>query len=51
MCKKTTTFMLTLLAILGAAVLLGSCNTIAGAGEDVSHAGHAIQKTADKHAP
>lgn len=31
------------------AALLGACNTIAGAGEDISHAGHAITGAADKH--
>ncbi len=40
-----------LLVISGAVLLLGACHTIAGAGEDVSHAGHAIEKSADKHAP
>ena len=40
-----------LLMLSGATLLLGACHTIAGAGEDVSHAGHAIEKSADKHAP
>jgi len=42
---------LTLLALLGVVPLLGACHTTAGAGEDLSDAGHAIEKSADKHAP
>jgi predicted small secreted protein len=42
---------LTLLALLGAAPLLGACHTTAGAGEDISHAGKAIEHSAEKHAP
>ncbi|HLN23229.1 MAG TPA: entericidin A/B family lipoprotein [Patescibacteria group bacterium] len=45
MSKKTMPLVLTLL------VLLGACNTMAGAGEDISKAGQAIEKSADKHAP
>jgi predicted small secreted protein len=30
-----------------AALLVASCNTISGAGKDVSAAGHAVTKTAD----
>jgi predicted small secreted protein len=51
MCKKTTMLALILFMISGAALLLGACHTIAGAGEDVSHAGQAVERTADKHAP
>jgi entericidin B len=51
MCKKSTKMALILLLLSGAVLLLGACNTIAGAGEDVSHAGQAVQKSADKHAP
>jgi predicted small secreted protein len=36
---------------LGVVPLLGACHTTAGAGEDLSDAGHAIEKSADKHAP
>ncbi len=49
MCKKTTILALTLLALLGTAPLLGACHATAGAGEDISAAGHAITNSADKH--
>jgi predicted small secreted protein len=49
--KRTRLSALILIAISGAVLLLGACHTIAGAGEDVSHAGHAVEKSADKHAP
>jgi predicted small secreted protein len=32
----------------GAAALLSACNTTAGAGKDVSAAGHAVTDSADK---
>lgn len=51
MFKKTTMLALSLLALLGAMPLLGACHTTAGAGEDISDAGKAIQNSADKHAP
>jgi predicted small secreted protein len=51
MCKRTTMLAFTLLALLGAAPLLGACHTMAGAGEDISKTGQAIEKSADKHAP
>jgi predicted small secreted protein len=34
-------------AILASAVLVSACNTVAGAGKDVSSAGKAVTKTAD----
>ena len=40
----------TLMALVGAAPLLTACNTTAGAGRDISKAGEAIEKSADKHA-
>lgn len=45
--------MLTLVAValVGTTLVLGGCHTIAGAGEDISKAGKAIEKTATKHAP
>jgi len=49
--KRTTMLALTLLTLLAAAPLLGACHTTAGAGEDLSQAGHAIENSADKHAP
>jgi len=42
---------LTLLALLGAGPLLSACHTVAGAGEDVSKTGQAVENSADKHAP
>jgi predicted small secreted protein len=51
MCKRTTMLALTLLALLGAAPLLGACHTTAGAGEDISKTGQAIEDSANKHAP
>jgi predicted small secreted protein len=43
--------MFTLLALIGSASLLAACQTTAGAGEDISKAGNAITKSAEKHAP
>lgn len=40
-----------LLAALPLLVLLAGCNTVAGAGEDLSAAGHAITNTAEKVVP
>lgn len=51
MCKKTTILALTLLALLSGAPLLGACHTTAGAGEDISATGQAIERSADKHTP
>lgn len=51
MCKKTRMLVLTLLTLLGAAPILSACHTMAGAGEDISKAGDAIERSADKHAP
>jgi len=42
---------LTLLALMGVVPLLGACHTTAGAGEDISAAGHAITHSADKNTP
>jgi predicted small secreted protein len=33
--------------LIGASTFLASCNTVAGAGKDVSSAGHAVTDTAD----
>jgi predicted small secreted protein len=38
---------LIVLAAAASALLLASCNTIEGAGKDVSAAGHAVAKAAD----
>jgi predicted small secreted protein len=42
---------LTLFILIGAAPLLGACNTAAGAGEDISATGHAITHSAEKNTP
>jgi len=36
-----------ILAVAGAALLVGACNTVSGAGKDVSSVGHAVTDTAD----
>jgi predicted small secreted protein len=38
---------LIVLAAAASALLVASCNTVAGVGKDVSAAGHAVTKTAD----
>lgn len=38
------TKILALLAVLGCLLVAGCANTVAGAGEDISNAGHAITK-------
>lgn len=40
-----------MLALVGPAAFLGACHTTAGAGEDISKTGQAIERSADKHAP
>jgi predicted small secreted protein len=42
---------LTVSALLGVAPLLGACHTTAGAGEDISKTGSAIERSADRAAP
>lgn len=37
--------------LVGAVLLLNACHTIAGMGEDISHAGKGIEHQANKHAP
>jgi entericidin B len=41
-------FLLNLVVLSGAAALLSACNTTAGAGQDVSAAGHAVTNSAEK---
>ena len=41
----------TLLLLIGAASLLGACQTTAGAGQDISAGGKALTHSAEKHAP
>lgn len=38
---------LVLMALAGAALLTAACNTISGAGRDISSAGKAVTRTAD----
>lgn len=45
--RKNLSIALTLLALIGIAPLLGACNTTAGAGHDISDAGHAITHDAN----
>jgi predicted small secreted protein len=49
--RRKFSIVLTLLALVGAAPLLGACHTTAGIGEDLSAGGHAVTNSADKHAP
>jgi entericidin B len=49
--RKNISIALALLMLIAAAPLLGACHTTAGAGEDLSAAGHAVTNSADKHAP
>lgn len=51
MFNRTTTITLTLIALLSAAPLLGACHTTAGAGQDISDAGHAIKHDANRETP
>jgi predicted small secreted protein len=49
--RKNLSIALTLLALLAAAPLLGACHTTAGAGQDISAAGHAVTNDAIKATP
>jgi predicted small secreted protein len=42
---------LAVLTLVAAVPLLSACHTTAGAGEDISASGKAIEKAADKHTP
>ncbi len=48
---RTVSLVVTMLALLSAATFLGACHTTAGVGEDLSKAGQAIERSADKHTP
>lgn len=48
---KSFTIALVLLLMIGVAPLLGGCQTTAGAGRDISSAGHALTSSAVKHTP
>lgn len=45
--RKNRSIVLTLLILVGIAPLLGACNTTAGAGRDISDAGHVITHDAN----
>jgi predicted small secreted protein len=45
--RKNRSIALTLLILVGIAPLLGACNTTAGAGRDISDAGHVITHDAN----
>jgi len=46
--RNVAIVLLNLVLMSGSAALLSACNTTAGAGEDVSAAGHAVTNSADK---
>ena len=46
--KTLAIALLNLVLLSGAAALLSACNTTAGAGQDVSAAGHAVTNSAEK---
>ncbi len=46
--KSFAIILLNLIVLSGASALLSACNTTAGAGKDVSAAGHAVTNSADK---
>lgn len=47
--RNRLTVLLTLLVFAGSASLVTACNTTAGAGKDISAAGTAIEKSAEKN--
>jgi len=49
--RSRITLAVTLFALLAAAPLLAACHTTAGAGEDISKTGQAIEKSADHATP
>ena len=49
--RKNLSIALTLLALAGAAPLLGACHTTAGAGQDISATGHVLTNSAQKNTP
>ena len=51
MFKRTTLLTLALITLLGAAPLLGACNTTAGAGKDISKVGDKIEEEAVENTP
>ncbi|MDG5497560.1 entericidin A/B family lipoprotein [Niveispirillum sp. BGYR6] len=51
MTGKTLPFPLLFVMLFTATPLLNACHTMAGAGEDISKTGTAIEKSAEKHTP
>jgi len=49
MTRTLAKIFLTLFLLSGASAMLSACNTTAGAGEDLSAAGHAITDSADRN--
>lgn len=49
--RMNTSIALALLVLLAATPMLGACNTTAGAGQDLTAAGHAVTNSADKLKP
>jgi predicted small secreted protein len=47
--RQLMVILFSLLVLSGAAPLLSACNTTAGAGEDISSAGHAITGSAERN--
>jgi entericidin B len=49
--RKTIMRRVILLSVLAASLLVSACNTIAGAGKDVTATGHAVTDTAQDATP
>jgi predicted small secreted protein len=49
--KKSIKFFMMMLALVGTSAVVSACNTVEGAGEDISAAGNAIESSAQKHSP
>jgi predicted small secreted protein len=47
--REPTTRRLIALLLLAGTATLAACNTVAGAGQDISKGGHAITNSAEKH--
>jgi entericidin B len=47
--KKLTMVLVGLVVLTGASTFLNACNTVAGAGQDVSKAGSAVTEEAKEH--
>lgn len=51
MTRRNKMIALSLLGLIASSFVLSACHTTAGAGEDISRTGKAIEDSADKHAP